>query len=50
LIGCLKKIRAITDCYKYTPALSQEIKLTITNYLDDLKTVEEFWNLWKAQT
>ena len=50
MIGCLEKTRAINDCYKYTPALSQEIKLTITNYLDDLKTVEEFWNLWKTQT
>ena len=50
MIGCLETTRAITDCYKYTPALSQEIKLTITNYLDDLKTVEEFWNLWKTQT
>ena len=32
------------------PALSQEIKQNITNYLDDLKTVEELWNLWKTQT
>ena len=39
-IGCLKKKkRTITDCYKYNPALSQEIKQTMTNYLDDLKTV-----------
>ena len=37
-----KKKKTITDCYKYNPALSQEITQTITNYLDDLKTVEEF--------
>ena len=34
-----KNKKTITDCYKYNPALSQEITKTMTNYLDDLKTV-----------